>query len=75
VPDFAAVVTLPFELSSGIATRIAVAITRPVFLGTLISSIPLLLTVVTGFMLIGRCPDTTGRPTKSARQTAVQTQT
>jgi hypothetical protein len=48
VPDIAAVVTLPFELSSGIATCIAVAITRHVFLGTLISSMPLLLTGVTG---------------------------
>jgi hypothetical protein len=31
--------------------------------------------IMKGVVLIGRCPDTTGRPTKSARRTAVSTQT
>jgi hypothetical protein len=48
VPNLAAVVALSFELASGIDTRIVIAITRPVFLGTLVGSMPLLLKVVKG---------------------------
>jgi hypothetical protein len=48
VADFATVVACSTELAFSITSRVAIAITRPDFLGTLFCYMPHLLTVVTG---------------------------